>query len=155
MNTKQVTILRGPSGSGKSTYAKNLDDVRIVSADDFFMKRNPETNALEYQFDPTKLARAHNDCFRRFLIHLQQEVKHVVVDNTNIHAWEYDNYREVAAMMGYRVEIVIFQPTTLKEIKLCIRRTTHRVPAEIIMRMGLEFEIHDTPAEVTHMPISD
>ena len=36
-----VSIMRGPSGSGKSTHAKmiknSLDNVEIVSADDFFM----------------------------------------------------------------------------------------------------------------------
>lgn len=152
-NIKHVTILRGPSGSGKSTYAKNIENAFIVSADDFFMKRNPETSQKEYCFNPRDLAEAHNTCFYRFLTHLQRNVDHVIVDNTNIHVWEYRNYQEVAAIQGYQVNFVVFMPKTIAELKLCIKRTTHEVPAEIITRMVLEFEEHDEPNEITHVPI--
>jgi predicted kinase len=147
---KLVIIMRGPSGSGKSTYAKNYGfdnntgvrtpSVVTVSADDFFMQLNPETGQAEYMFNPMQLGEAHSQCLRNFLSAIQKEAQCIIVDNTNIHLWEYAAYVQIAKMHGYKIKIVQFVPKTIEDIKTCIERTQHGVPTEIIARMCVEFE---------------
>jgi len=131
-----VTIMRGPSGSGKSTHVKKIVNALtvVVSSDLYFMKDG------EYCFDPRQLPQAHNQCFHKFLWAIRGEVENIVVDNTNIHHWEYVNYVKVAKMNDYKVEIVELMPTTIADIKLCIKRNTHNVPPEVIAKMCIEFE---------------
>jgi len=135
----KVVILRGISGSGKSTYAsKHYPNAVVCSADNFFQE------GRYYNFDVTKLAEAHNECMSRFITLVSkgetQGISCVVVDNTNIHRWEYENYAKLAAAFKCEVEIVEFVPQTIEAVKRCIRRNVHRVPAEIIARMAVEFE---------------
>jgi predicted kinase len=157
---KTVVIVRGPSGSGKSTYVKEefgtLPSIRtVVSADDFFMVDGmvPDTSMVVpeggqpllvpgriYEFDPTKLGQAHADCFRRFLMALEAGSRMIIVDNTNIHEWEYMNYVTAAKIAGFAVEIVEFRPETVTEIRTCIARNVHRVPAPVVAMMCVEFE---------------
>ena len=152
----KVTILRGPSGAGKSTLLKREilksgEQVTVVSADKFFEKSRTEftdTGPHEipyYDFDPTKLPEAHAKCMEEFLMALMHGQEHVVVDNTNTQWWEYHNYELAARMAGYEVEIIEIVPKTVDEVKLCIERNVHRVPADIVMKMVLRFE-HDKRA---------
>lgn len=148
---KRVVIMRGLPGSGKSWYAKNIADayrqegekVLIVSADDFFQKQMTSQTGegyTIYEFNPFKLPEAHQDCFRRFLEALQKGVNIVIVDNTNIHRWEYASYSEATALAGYELSIIEYRAETIDDVKVCIRRNTHKVPAEYIAKMAIEFE---------------
>ncbi len=143
---KKVYIIRGLPGSGKSYAVSKLagEDACICNADQFFMVDN------EYRFDPTKLPVAHAECFKWFLDAIFKKYDKIIVDNTHIHRWEYQNYELAARIAGYQVEIMEFRPVTIDDVKLCIRRNTHRVPPDIIAKMAIEFEI-DTRATV--MPI--
>jgi len=138
---RKVIILRGPSGAGKSTYIKEAlpQDVIVVSADHFFMKKDEEGNDF-YDFNPSLLGQAHNACLLSFIQALDFEIECVVVDNTHIHKWEYQHYKAIAELAGYEVEIVEFIPKSVEDIKTCISRNTHRVPADIVTRMCIEFE---------------
>ena len=137
---KKVVIMRGPSGAGKSTYIKkNFSGAVVVSADQFFEKVDAEGN-LFYDFDIEKLGEAHANCQLRFVEHLQGRVDCIVVDNTHIHKWEYAGYKAIAKLAGYEVKIIEFCPTMIHEIKTCITRNAHRVPADIVARMCVEFE---------------
>ena len=50
----------------------------------------------------------------------------IVVDNTNIHGWEYKNYRLLGEKMGYEVEVVRLPAVlTAEEYH---SRNTHGVP---------------------------
>jgi predicted kinase len=157
--SRKLIIMRGPSGSGKSTYVANrYPDAEIFSADDFWWKeihlsgyentKNPkkEKNGVYYEYiwEPQKLSLAHNDCMSRLMgsmLRNVDSVNHVVVlDNTNIHIWEYENYIKLAALAKYEVFIVEFCPKTINDIKLCARRNKHNVPIEVIARMCYEFE---------------
>ena len=127
---KRVIILRGPSGSGKSTKAKELvakePDSIIHSTDDYFGIGN------EYKFDPSKLGMYHQLNYTSFVSSLSRGVKLVVVDNTNLSAWEYQRYAESAKNCGYTVQIVnmpILPPEILAE------RNVHGVPLDSIKRM--------------------
>ena len=62
---KSLILIRGIPGSGKSTFAKSImkkaDGVKreIFDADQFFMKSG------KYDWNPSKIADAHKDCFER------------------------------------------------------------------------------------------
>lgn len=98
----KVTILRGISGSGKSTWVKNnAVNATIVSADNFFVQEDGE-----YVFDEMKIHEAHQACYREFLAALERKDALIVVDNTNITAWEMSPYILAAEVYGYVVEIL-------------------------------------------------
>jgi tRNA uridine 5-carbamoylmethylation protein Kti12 len=74
----KLLILRGPPGSGKTTLAHNrFNSWTIVSADDYFTDSNGK-----YNFIPSMIQRAHDDCLSRTKKAIA-EGKNVVVDNTN------------------------------------------------------------------------
>lgn len=147
MNT--VFILRGPPGSGKSTWVKtHYAEAAIFSADQFFTRKEvvqrveggPPVERETYRFDISRLAEAHQDCLCRFIDAIMRGIPEIVVDNTNIHHWEYRPYKKIAAFAGYETKIVEFRPETLKDTKVCIDRNVHGVPPETITRMCMEFE---------------
>ena len=130
-------ILRGIPGSGKSYWCrsfagKHLETV-TVSADDFFMVDG------EYKFSPYRIGEAHADCMARFL-KATRAGNNIIVDNTNIHNWEWKNYATIAHHCGYKVIVIEIPVNDLDELKLCISRNTHSVPADVISRMAIEFE---------------
>ena len=127
--------MRGPPGSGKSTYAnKHFPDAAIVSSDNFFMVDG------EYRFNPAKLSEAHNWAMEQVIRFLANAKPTVVVDNTNIHIWEYRKYVCLANLAGYDLEVIQFRPLSIDDIRLCIERNTHGVPADVVARMCYEFE---------------
>ena len=156
----EVIIMRGPAGSGKSTWVEeNCPDAVVVSADQFFiqteyfqriegMDGGPTGSREVYDFDITKLAEAHQDCLCRFIDALITKEAQIVVDNTNIHYWEYDSYFKLARNYSYEVRIVEFRPKTLNDIDTCIQRNTHNVPKEIVTKMCLEFEADPRSSEI-------
>lgn len=149
---KEVIIMRGPPGSGKSTHIrKNYRDATVVSADHFFEKverfqRDPSMDGgpvgerTVYNFEPTKIPEAHQSCLSRFISAIYEDASRIVVDNTNILPWQYETYKILAKEHGYQVVIVEFRPKTVEDIRACIERNVHRVPAEVVTRMCLEFQ---------------
>lgn len=100
----KVTILRGISGAGKSTWIKkNAPNAFVVSADLFFMVDG------EYKYDINKLEDAHRHTFKTFLEALADKKEWIIVDNTNVHAWEYSPYVLAAGAYGYDVELLTFE----------------------------------------------
>ena len=156
---KTVIIIRGLPGSGKSRYAVQLSEkheTSIVCSADHFFETTVTTSGghpyKEYRFDPTKLPEAHSECFKGFLDALMKGYEYIIVDNTNIHRWEFQNYEIPAIISGYEVKIVEFRAETIEDVKICIRRNTHGVPQNVIANMAVEFE-PDTRAGV--MPIGN
>ena len=159
---KKVIILRGISGSGKSSFIKGLYNPKIVSADEFFLEPAPNfdyglvedglidpphpvvrksaSEVYFYVFKPALIGQAHAWCFGEFINALHSGAETVVVDNTNIHVWEFENYIHLAGVMDYEVEVKTFKPVTLEEVRLCAERNSHNVPADVIMKMAFEFE---------------
>lgn len=92
-----IIMMRGAQGSGKSTTAKKIKTflekngkkVKIVEADNFFMKDGV------YDFNPTLLGNAHKVC--------QSSVKYwnskgytVIVANTNTSKRDFEAYQKIS-----------------------------------------------------------
>lgn len=100
----RVTILRGISGSGKSTWTKtHAKEALIISTDAYFIQ--PDGT---YRFEAEKLSLYHRQAFRAFLQALEEKEPWIVVDNTNICAWEFAPYVAAAEAFDYTVELFTF-----------------------------------------------
>jgi len=156
-----VIILRGISGSGKSHLAKlikakveseivpiDLPSIKglrrkciIISADQYF------ESGGKYLFNPSELSRAHSDCFMRYMNALQRfdvtqfEDDTLIVDNTNIHAWEISPY--VLAANAHDVPYQIMN--VYCEFDIAMKRQTHGVAADTMRRMFSEFMAERLP----------
>lgn len=152
---KNVFIISGLPGSGKSTLAKNYtydSKTIILSADDYFMSEGI------YKFDPSKIGDAHKDCFNRFLNVLQEDTllrktekiwnscnyiyDAVIVDNTNIEAWEISPYWMVATGLGYNVKIIEVHTS----LKFCVENNKHDVPYNVLRMMQSKWTARQLPA---------
>jgi predicted kinase len=140
----KVLVLRGPSGTGKSTWAKEKKKRRssrriaICSADNYFI--DDEGN---YNFDPCQLPIAHQTCMEQFILCLYGgEVDTIMVDNTNIHTWEYSSYMTLAKLHPAVDIIQVHEwfPEDREQLMMCINRNAHGVPAEVVVKMWLEYE---------------
>jgi predicted kinase len=141
MNKKPlVIIMRGLPGCGKSYYIdtqlcnsalSSNTDLEVFSADHYFT----DNNGI-YRFDPKHLGAAHAACFKSYLDFLAQldvmEVPEMlVVDNTNISAYEMAPYIQAANAYGLDHKIV----TLWCNPKLAAQRNTHDVPNHTILAM--------------------
>lgn len=92
-NKPTLYLIRGLPGSGKSTFAWQLFKNRLVQrmyeADDYF------TESGIYDFDPTKLEDAHNQCKRNTWLALYEGMS-VAVSNTSCTEWEVETYATIA-----------------------------------------------------------
>lgn len=124
-------ILRGIPGCGKSAFAKALavsDGAAIVSADAYFEKRG-------IAFDPRLIGEAHASCFREFLRLASAKSRDIIVDNTNLMAWEIAPYYLGSTALGYDPGIVEIEC----DPKTAFGRQLHGVPAAAHERMTKAF----------------
>jgi predicted kinase len=142
MNEKKVIIIRAPPGAGKTTFVEeNYPDAVVCSADLYFEELGM-LNGTSYaeEFKPYLVARAHQFCFGSF-IHATMIMDEpcVVVDNTNIRKWEYENYETLAEQLGYTIDTITI-PFKAELAEEYHARNTHGVPLAVIQRMIREFE---------------
>jgi len=131
-----VTVLRGPSGAGKTTWRKyHKPSAFVCSADHFF--NNPTTG--EYEFDVKRLSEAHSWCMSEYLQALRAKRPCIVVDNTNIKEWEFQNYLQAAELAFYKMTVVEFFPRTVDECRLVASRGRHGVPRQLVHAMSLDY----------------
>jgi len=127
---KVLYIMRGISGSGKSTLARQLGEGGAVfSTDDFFMVNG------KYQFDRDFMSEAHFWNQTRAVEAMDKGISPIVIDNTNVEAWEPKFYVEEAMKRGYRVEIKESQTPWRFDANELARRNTHGVPLDVIQGM--------------------
>nr|CAB3220770.1 adenylate kinase 9 [Phallusia mammillata] len=144
---KLLYILRGAPGSGKSTLARQLAGPRgcILSTDDFFVQPNGF-----YVFNPSSLQQAHlwnQDRARNFL---RKGHSPVIIDNTNMTAWEMTPYVVEGAKNSYYIQIK--EPDTWWKNKAgqLAKRNSHGVPKETIKAMLDRYERNVTVQSILH-----
>jgi len=105
---KSLILIRGIPGSGKSTFAKSImkkaDGVKreIFEADQFFMKSG------KYDWNPSKIADAHKDCFERMKWFLSSNEKaEAIVANTFTTKKELEPYLKYAS--ENKIDVTIFR----------------------------------------------
>ena len=126
---KNLYIVRGLPGSGKSTFARSIaKSYQIFEADQFFMKKG------EYNFDPTKLKEAHNECQVKCAERMRNQFSKIVVANTFTQEWEMEPYFIMAERYNYRTHCVIVENRHGN-------KNIHNVPDEKISQMTKRFEI--------------
>jgi len=127
-----LVLMQGASGSGKSTMAQTIKamlkslgiPVEICSTDDEFVIDG------KYEFDPSKLGENHIKNQKKCRYHLDFGTS-VIVDNTNLQAWQAKPYVQMAQEYGIPV---FFVP--------CHGRFTnlHGVPPEKVEQMRASCE---------------
>jgi len=122
----KLFILRGIPGIGKTTYASDLEDVVVISTDDYFT----DEKTGKMNFNPTKLDEAHTQCFRSTMLHLQFG-DDVVIDNTNVRCWEMSPYILLGRAFEAEISIIRF----VGDPEVAARRNTSGVPRGTILRM--------------------
>ncbi|NXU17656.1 N4BP2 protein, partial [Pardalotus punctatus] len=133
-----LVLLRGVPGSGKSYLARSLLEDNpsgiILSTDDYFYKHG------QYHYDPDCLAEAHDWNRKRAKEAFEMRISPIIIDNTNIQAWEMKPYVTLAQEFKYKV--MFREPDTWwkfkpKELE---RRNIHGVSKEKIKRMLERYE---------------
>jgi predicted kinase len=147
--TKECIILRGVPGTGKTHVANMVFKDHVhCSADNFFERLALESGtSYEHVFEPRLLSKAHAECFNDFLMALE-EGKNVVIANTNMQHWEFQNYLDAARIMGYETRVLLFKPRTRHQLRAFWKRNTHGVPWEVVDQMWKNFEPHSKDEEV-------
>ncbi|NXJ02968.1 N4BP2 protein, partial [Psophia crepitans] len=133
-----LVLLRGVPGSGKSYLARTLLEDNpggiILSTDDYFYKHG------QYHYDPNCLGEAHDWNRKRAKEAFEMRISPIIIDNTNIEAWEMKPYVTLAQQFKYKV--MFREPDTWwkfkpKELE---RRNIHGVSKEKIKRMLERYE---------------
>ncbi|KAM4604286.1 NEDD4-binding protein 2 isoform 2-T2 [Polymixia lowei] len=130
---KVLVLLRGAPGSGKSTLARAMLEQNpggvVLSTDDYF------THHGEYHFDPFALGEAHEWNHKRAKEAFESGANPIIIDNTNMQAWEMRPYVTQALRHNYKV--LFREPDTWWKHKPreLVRRTKHAVAVERIRIM--------------------
>ncbi|XP_043114084.1 NEDD4-binding protein 2-like 2 [Puntigrus tetrazona] len=133
-----LILLRGVPGSGKSTLARKLLSTGpsgvILSTDDYFFQDN------RYEYNSALLDDAHGWNQERAEQAMLEGRSPIIIDNTNVKAWEMKPYVQMALDSGYRVDF--FEPDTLWKYDPAQleKRNKHGVPRETIAKMLDGFE---------------
>ncbi|XP_068924232.1 NEDD4-binding protein 2 isoform X2 [Petaurus breviceps papuanus] len=141
-----LVLLRGLPGSGKSFLARKLVEENpngiILSSDDFFYKNG------QYQFDGNLLGEAHEWNQKRAKEALEKKISPVIIDNTNLQAWEMKPY--IILSQKYKYKVHFREPDTWWKFKPkeLARRNIHGVTKEKIVRM---LEHYERYVSVTHV----
>ncbi|KAK9521120.1 hypothetical protein VZT92_020955 [Zoarces viviparus] len=132
-----LILMRGLPGSGKSTLARERlfagPNGLILSTDDYFAYRDG------YRYDPGLLGVAHEWNQNRAKDAMHDGRSPIIVDNTNVQAWEMKPYVQMALERGYKVDFC--EPDTSWKFDLyeLEKRNKHGVPQEKIARMRDRF----------------
>ncbi|XP_055981555.1 NEDD4-binding protein 2 [Sorex fumeus] len=128
-----LVLLRGLPGSGKSVLARTLQEDNpngvILSTDDYFFING------QYQFDVKYLGEAHEWNQNRAKEAFEKKVSPIIIDNTNLQAWEMKPY--VALSQKFKYKVLFREPDTWWKFKPkeLARRNIHGVSKEKISRM--------------------
>ena len=134
---KLMVLMRGLPGSGKTTLAKELKGPSgiVLSTDDYFCDKHGK-----YIYEPSKIGDAHQWNKHRAIQRLKQSRTPIIIDNTNLQAWEMKPYVQLALQYGYDIDILDVDTSWKLSSKELARRNTHGVPAKKIEEMKGRYE---------------
>jgi predicted kinase len=136
----KIIFMRGIPGSGKTPWAMEQFDndpkAVILSSADFFLDARGR-----YNWVAKKTPESHAWNQSRFQIALENGMETIVVDNTNIKAWEMQEYLNI--LENYP-EYEVFQKVMEIDPEEAVYQSVHKVPLYALDRMDAEFEIIDT-----------
>ncbi|MEE6472502.1 hypothetical protein FKM82_009626 [Ascaphus truei] len=147
--TGHIYLLRGLPGSGKSSLARKLKrdfpSALVFSTDDFFIMDDGT-----YLFNQNLLQEAHKWNRKRASKAMKRGKTPIIIDNTNIQAWEMKPYAIMALENYYKV--IFREPDTRWKFNVqeLSRRNSHGVPREKIQRMKDVYEHNVTFHTVLH-----
>lgn len=128
-----LILMRGLPGSGKSTLARELlltgPSGLILSTDDYF------SHSEGYRYEPCLLGAAHEWNQRRANDAMHDGRSPIIIDNTNIQAWEMKPYVKMALKRGYRVDFCEPDTSWKFDPSELAKRNTHHVHQEKIAQM--------------------
>lgn len=106
----------------------------VLSTDDFFIEDGV------YMFEPDLLEDAHRWNQKRAFKAMKSGISPIIIDNTNIHAWEMKPYVKMARENRY--EVIFQEPDTPWKFNVqeLTRRNIHDVPRQKIQQMKEEYE---------------
>ncbi|XP_078513281.1 NEDD4-binding protein 2-like 1 [Lissotriton helveticus] len=147
--TKHLYLIRGLPGSGKTTLTRQLKhafpSAVTFSTDDFFINEDGT-----YEYSPDFLGEAHMWNQKRAKKAMKNGKSPIIIDNTNIHAWEMKPYVLMALQNNY--EVIFREPETRWKFNVqeLARKNSHGVPKEKIQRMKEQYEHNVTFHTVLH-----
>ena len=128
---KILVLMRGVPGCGKSHLANQMKGRgSVLSTDDFFMNHRGQ-----YVFNPTLLSEAHDWNKKRTERELKARVNPIIIDNTNLEAWEMQPYISMALRYKYAVELVVPETSWNSNARILAQKNTHGVPLPKIHQM--------------------
>lgn len=130
----KLILMRGVTGSGKSTRARQLLEqnpgAEILSTDDLFLVEG------KYVFDPALLEKNHKQNQERCRRAMLEKTELIIIDNTNVQAWEMKPYHGLALEHGYETVIEEIEPPPLEELlRRHESRTDKQVPGHVLENM--------------------
>ncbi|KAM4794813.1 NEDD4-binding protein 2-like 1 [Rhinophrynus dorsalis] len=146
---KHIYLLRGLPGSGKSSLARKLKrdfpSAIVFSTDDYFIMEDGT-----YLFNHDLLPEAHKWNQKRARKAMNRGKTPIIIDNTNIQAWEMKPYAVMALENEYQV--IFREPDTSWKfnVRELARRNSHGVPRDKIQRMKDVYEHNVTFRSVLH-----
>ncbi|XP_034404005.1 NEDD4-binding protein 2-like 2 [Cyclopterus lumpus] len=154
-----LVLMRGLPGSGKSTLAREKLSAHpnglILSTDDYFAYRDG------YRYEPDHLGAAHEWNLNRAKDAMHDGQSPIIIDNTNVQAWEMKPYVKMALERGYKVDFCEPDTSWKCDPYELERRNKHSVPQEKIAQMMDRFSFpisvdivmrSQEPAHVTQRP---
>lgn len=138
-----LVILRGLPGSGKSTLGRKLKySGEVFSTDDFFVSNG------QYLFDPYRLSEAHEWNKIRTKKALEKGITPIIIDNTNVEAWEIKPYVIMGKKYGY--EIIILEPDTPWKFNVnqLAQKNKHGVPKFKLAKMKEKYDQNITVEKI-------
>ncbi|KAK3851203.1 hypothetical protein Pcinc_042134 [Petrolisthes cinctipes] len=136
--SRVMVVLKGLPGSGKSRIARKIaeiyKDTVICSADDFFIQDGV------YKFDKDELKNAHETCQKKALEAAQRGRNIIVIDNTNVRAWESKYYLKLAGQYQYVPLILEAATPWAKDPDELAKRNSHGVTKNVLERKVKDYE---------------